>query len=614
MRTRTYLRKHGMALVIVLIAMLCFSIVMFGIAQQQQHETRWTAISIEQQRAFILADAGLSRALARHIAKPYADRWYGRNPRDDLLPALNHSGRFNESSQGVDEGAGGGPPAADRKLDRNGTYEVMVEDRHVGEFAANPSPPPPDVKVMFTDVYSKGTVEGPRGKPVNVLLFGRIAIAPEVPYFDASPSPSPSPSGSAPPPVVLSTPEMVKRLIRYKVYFAPDLADGAIEQPNADTVKVRTQVHDEIAQFHQNFLKNRNTFKDFRDPAKVPPNWQEGTATQRAWSRDQINQLFAGIAGPADVPPGNNNPNPNPPGPGTFHNLWTDTMLRRYRVSDLVLANTGFKYLIPATDLSGQPLLPSASQTRILDNILRVFYAPETLKPIDPRFLEGGTPPITDGNELIDLQSGGAQSVQAVIDQPREDYNRHVACWERVEAAATILLSHWDPFPTPSPMPSPKPPIAQAFDGQDFFKKKFENETLTPAVIGEMQAEIDRANGMLGTPELSYATYIGKRGKRDQPFPIVLRYDAPAGGGGPAGPPPQIAVDELVKFYSKYIESTAAFSTGDPGDISPVPPVPTTPPSETPPPQPNPGNNGGGGGGGSSRPGGYGIGGAGAGS
>jgi hypothetical protein len=611
--------RRGMALVIVLIAMLCFSIVMFGIAQQQQHETRWTAITIEQQRAFVLADAGLSRALARHIAKKYKERWYGKTPNGDLLPALDHSGRFNEESQGVDEG-GGGAPTGDKKLDAHGTYEVMVEDRHVGEFSGGGALA--DTKLMFTDVYSKGTVEGPRGKPVNVLLFGRIVIAPEVPYFDPPATPPAPPPGQPPadPPFQFSTEEMLKRLIRYKVYFAPEIADRDLQQPNSDTVAVREIVHNEIALYHQNFLKNRNTFKDFRDPAKVPPNWQEGSAGQAQWTKAQIDGLFSGIATETTVPsPGSNNP--NDPANGQFHNAWTDELLRRYRVSDLVLANTGFKYLIPATDLTGRPTLPTAAQSKILDNILRVFYPPRTLTPINPRFLESPppNPPVTDGNELLDLQKGSSdQSVQASLEQPRETFNTRVSSWERLEAGATILLSHWDPFPSPSVKPTDASTIARKFDGADFFKNRFETETLTPAIITEMQQENKRVNDLGATPQISDAAYIGGRGTRDQPFPLVLRYDPPTGGAAPPSPT-QIAVDELIKFYAKYIESAAAF-TGGSGEITPVPPLPTTPPTESPsppPPDPNGGGNGGGGGGTNPppppRPGGYGIGGGGAG-
>src|SRR5204862_6863871 len=92
--------KRGMALAIILIALFVFSIVMFAIAQQQQHETRFTALSIEQEKAFVLADAGLARAQARHVARSYDKRWYGNPPTDDKA-TNEHAGSFDDASPSV---------------------------------------------------------------------------------------------------------------------------------------------------------------------------------------------------------------------------------------------------------------------------------------------------------------------------------------------------------------------------------------------------------------------------------------------------------------------------------------------------------------------------------
>lgn len=593
--------RRGMALVIVLIAMLCFSVIMFGIAQQQAHETRWTAISLDQQRAFVLADAGLARAMARHIARPYDQRWYGAAPgmKDDAIADNTHAGRFDESSQLSDESGAGGAPTAAQKLEPHGTYSVLVEDRPVGEFQQ--APPIPSRKLMFTDVYSKGSVEGQRG-PVSALLFARIVIAPEVDYFPPQPPTAGATPTTPPPPALRSTPELVKRVIRYKVYFDPEIADKDFQAPNADTLGVRQLVHDEVALFHQNFLKNRNTFKDFRDPAKLGPTWPGSNFTKPKWTKAEINGLFSGFAPAADVPGGTTNM-PDA-ADGTLRNLWVEELLRRYRISDLVPANTGFRYLIPKE----LKVSPGDAGQIIARNLMTTFSECGSLVPVDPAFLEveGSGSPVTTGDALLEKQKD-----QAKLNQKPEDYNLNVSHWVQKQVEASILRGHWNPHPDPSPPPEDKSTIARSF--QDFvFEGRFRSATGTPPTKEEMIAEISRANALGAQPQMQPQQYVHFIRCAEKNYAYMLRYNPPTGGAAPPEPI-QLGVDELVRFYSKYVESAAKFTNGDREQIFPiVPPLPTTPPTQSPSNPPGPGPSGGtpGGGGPPPRPGGYTMGGS----
>jgi hypothetical protein len=562
--------NKGMALAIILIALFVFSIVMFAIAQQQQHETRFTAMSIEQEKAFVLADAGLARALARHVARPYANRWYGNPPTDDREPN-EHAGFFDDGSQTTD---GGGD-----KLEAGGGYTVLVEDRFTGETAGDQ--PSQDSKLDFTDVFARGTYDGPHGV-VSALLFARLAIAPEVPFFPPTAGVTPTVSSDE------STPELVKRCIRYKVYFDPETADQTYEHTGADTAKLRGRVHEEIAQYHANFLKNRNTFKDLRDTAKVNKDWQAGTAGQAKWTHAQILALFDGIAGPAPLPAGDSSPDG---ASGEFFNLWTEFMVRVYRVSDLVPANTGAKYLIGSH--------PTDTETRVAGNILRVFFG-QTVTPIPAELKEGAANPVTTGDRL--LQTIGTPPTT----EKRSTYDTNVSSWHRTEAHAKILQGHLNPFPwppagtapPPSPQPSPPQPVADHYV-DDAFKKRFFTEDVQPSIKDEMKAECTRVNGLGGNVRFEDKVQAPDQ-PTQKPFPIYLRYDTPPLASTPTTTGPvQLSVPELVKLYAKYIESAAIFDSGDPPHVTPTPPMPTTPPPTRPPPSGNGngnGNNGHGGG------------------
>lgn len=600
--------RRGMALPIILIALFVFSIIMFAIAQQQQHETRFTAISLEQQRAFVLADAGLARALARHVARSYHNRWYGAAPgmKDDALPALEHAGRFDESSQNVDETGAGGAPSIDRKLEPQGTYEVLVEDRHTGELEGGEATA--DVRLAFTDVYSRGTIDGPHGE-VSCLIFARMAVSPEPSFFGQTAGVTPS--------LVVdeSTPELVKRVIRYQVYFDADTAGRRYLNPNADTAGVQALVHHDIALFHQNFLKNRNTFADLRDPGKVNATWQQGSATTAQWTPDQIKGLFAGFAGPAAVPGGTSAPDATN---GQFANLWTDHMLRRYRVSDLVPANTGIKYVIG----SG----PTAQGDRVAGNILRAFGEPP-LVTVRPEFKEDANPGVTTGDQLLNLQGG-----QANLDQARQVFNTEVSCFSRKELTAVILKGVLYPRTAPQPdaQGNPPPPLPEPAGSRyedDIFLQRFLTTDVPPTILNEMKAEIARVNAIGANPPLTEGTYIVKGNIGTEYYPIFLRYTGVNGAPPPPVPPgtpgtaspgstkTQLSVPELVKLYGKYIETAAVFTGGSPAQITPIPPVPTTPPPDRPVPPPNNGGGSSGGGGsggaGGGRPTGVGIGGRG---
>lgn len=598
--------RGGMALAVILIALFVFSIIMFAIATQQQHETRFTAISLEQQRAFVLADAGLARAMARHVARTYHNRWYGPPPgqKDDALPELEHAGRFNESSQSIDDAGG--------KLDPNGTYSVLVEDRHAGELHG--ADPTASTRLAFTDVFSKGTIDGPHG-PVSALLFARLAIAPEPNFFSQTESVTPTLTPDE------STPELVKRIIRYKVYFGAEEADHAYETPNQDTAEMQRKVGREIALFHQNFLKNRNTFADLRDPAKVGPTWNENLATTPQLTQAQVDGMFAGIAGPEAVPGGSSAPDANP---GTFANLWIEHMLKKYRVSDLVPVNTGIKYVV------GEH--PNEQDDRVARNILTTFHEGTPFEPIDPDFKPDAEPGVTTGDQYVQKQGSQANtSLTAVA------YNTEISSFKRLEATATILKGHWKPYPPPpppaSPAPSPAPPPPTERPATDYadsaYKDLFLGGTTTASTDDEMKAECDRVNGMTPPPEppVNKDLYILSNPPGDKYYPYYLRYKGVNGQPAPTptplppnttGAPPttnpgtthvQLSIPELCRFYAKYIETGAVFSDGNPGTITPVPPVPTTPPPNRPPPS---GNGNGGNttpGGGGSRPGGYGIGG-----
>src|SRR5690606_19226543 len=111
-----------------------------------------------------------------------------------------------------------------------------------------------------------------------------------------------------------------------------------------------------------------------------------------------------------------------------------------------------------------------------------------------------------------------------------------------------------------------------------------------------------------------YPYYLRYRGVDGAPAPTPTPLP-PGTPGAPLESNPgnthvQLSMTELVRFYAKYIETGAVFSGGDPHQITPVPPVPTTPPPNRPTPSGNGGNSNTPGGGGS-RPGGYSIGGGG---
>jgi hypothetical protein len=557
-----------MALPIVLIALLVFSLIMFAISQYQVHETRWTARSLDLQRAFVLADAGMQRAVARHIARPWARRWYGTPPNvaDDQLGAANqeHEGRFDESSQMRDETGTSGPVPEDRKLDPRGTYAVLVEDRRDAEFGeTQPPPATPDVKLMFTDIYSKATVQGASGR-VNALVFARIAICPELNYF--------TPSETAP--------EHIKKVIRYGVYFDPKIADLPYDSTGDGTREARERVHVEVARFHQNFLRNRLLFRDLR--AQVNAGWN-ATPGKFTFSKAEVLAFFNGMA---PVAPASTSVDQTA---GEPFNRWTDMLLRQYRIHDAIEPNRGFRYVID------RRLTPAQEQTaeNVVRNILRIFHNNNpAYVPVPDKFRPDSPTPVTDGNVLLD-----EQRAEDNIADPKNEFFRDVTHWQRLQARARIPKGHFKPFPDTVRPTDTSIEIAKDYH-DNVFEDSFKNADGT--AIDTMKDECRRITSIGADPAIDPEQYVlCCANPLPRYFPIELRYDL---AGATAGTTPtSIPLDELVRFYYKYIETGARFTNLDGEIVMPPPPdlgghggQPYPGPPESP---PGPGDSGGPGGG-----------------
>jgi len=548
-----------MAFPIILIALFVFATILFGISRYQRNQTRLTAQAIEKHKAFILADAGLARAMARHIARPYANRWYGSSPRDDQIAGDDHAGRFDESSQNLDQIGSASPLSSDQKLEPRGTYSVLVEDRHVG----SPEPPAETSNLNYTDIFSKGTVEGSGGS-VSALLFARVAIAPEVNYG--------APDASAP--------ENIKKIIRYKAYFDDEVVDVPYDQAGAQTRTVRERIDEVIARYHINFLKNRDAFEDLRN--QVNAGWN-ATASKITYSTEEVLAFFNGMRPiRTDVPPSRRPDDADGDGNadrGEAFNLWGDNMLRIYQISDLVGPDRGFRYVIDEGDIPDGPEADKVQRENAIRNILHIFHG-ITLDPIPDEFRPDSPEPVTSGSDLIDLQG----PTQANVDQPAIDYQTNISHFQRVEAFADIVKGNFSVFPTPATTP-PVPGAGTSYVNQTFVDM-FLGANCPENVEDLMRSEVNRLNTMLaGTQTIDASNYIKKYPPSEAKYPIQLRRDPPPGASQPGE---QIPVSELMKFYYKYIDSSCEFAGGNTVDPGP----PFVPP-DGPDPNPTPGSGGG---------------------
>lgn len=558
MLSRIDARRTGFILPIVAGLSFLIGIVLFGLSQQQRHETRWTMRLYEEQRAQLLADAGLARAMARFVAKPFAESWYASPPSGDGLPALKHSGLLDASSQGKDEDGKGGPPKPAEQLDPDGTYTVLAEDRYEGEYqgwSATSSS-----RLAWTDLFASGEVAGMRGV-TRVMVLARMVITPTLDYF--------APSATAP--------ETIKKRVRYRVFAEPDAGDRTYTSPGADSQLARDRIHEEIAVAHQNFLRNRDAFRDLHRNVDAAWNAARGKAL---FNGSEAEALFAGIAPPKASTLASTD--------GEARNAWVDAALARFHVADGQPQGALTRFLIDPADLI------TAQQELIADNLLKVFHS-STLTPMPERLSPTSSNPVSSPAEFLLIQES-----QERLPLDAGTWSRDVSGWSRKEPSATVPAGHFWPYPDPAPGTYSTTDVAKSYVDQVFIDRF---ATSSPPTVDEMRAEVLRANALGATPQLDPDLYVSSPDPADVTYPVQLRWEVPRAAGGPLTY--QMAVLGVMNHYLKYIEGPAVFAPDAPGtDIAPTRPAPMMPPGSAAPPRevpdpvpPDPGGGGGGPGG-----------------
>ena len=523
-----------MVIPLMICGLMLFCVVFFGIHQFQRHQMRWTRSSLEQREAFFLADAALSRGVARYMALPYPDRWYGPNPVDNLLTGVKHSGLFDHNSGSQDDG---GAP-----LNPRAAYTVLAEDRHDGEREGLPLTI--ETNLDYTELFAHATVPG-YGGPVSVLVYGRLATCPEVGYLN------PDPTG----------PERVKKVIRYRVFTAPEYATGPYRTPGADTAAVRSQFEWEIARAHQNFLRNRLTFKDLR--AKVDAAWNKPAAPAATYTDAAVEALFAGITPPAANPYDSVAP--------AAVNWFASSMFRNYRLSDTPPAPPqGLRFCVDPAKVH------DARTEQIITNIMLLFSG-LTLKPMPDWTRLDSPTPLNTGDKFMNRVLKSGQTADDVITEASATWADDVGSFWRDEEKASIIPGHAFPFPTPTGPFSDPETGTKYVDG--FFLDAF--ASATPPTIAAMQAEAVRINPFLPGDKQIDPNEVRGLGISPVAYPILMYSQLNDGSKLVDNP---LSIPELITYFGKHIEAPQApFIADGPSDPGPaIPPPDPRPPKEGP--------------------------------
>lgn len=525
-----------MVIPLMVCGLILFAVVFSGIYQLQRHQMRWTRSSIEQRQAYFLADSAMNRGIARYVAQHYSARWYGDNPVDDQLADRKHAGLFDRTSEAADDG----PPAPTTA----GTYTLLAEDRHAGELEGDPLIP--DTTLGFTELFAHATVPGFDG-PVRVLVYGRLAICPGIGYLTPDPA----------------APERMKKVLRYRVYTEPDLADRDYQTPGTDTAAARSRFHWEIARAHQNFLRNRLAFRDLR--AKVDAAWNRPAAGVISYTDAQAEALFAGIA-PINL---NANEQTDP----AAVNWFSVEMFRKFRLSDLALnLPEGMRFVVDPASLY------DARKEAIAASVMRLF-AGRTLEPLPDWTKVGSVSPFDSGDKFMDREIRPGVTAESIVDQPLADWTYEVANHWRDEQVARILPGHVFPYPTPTgPFSDPEAGTKYADSAYlDLFAAG------APPTIDEMKTEVVRINPLIPPDkERDPNALVQDLGIKRVAYPILLYAQLVDEGGRLQDNP--TPVTELITYFGKYIEAPQApfVADGPPNPGPAIPPEDPSPPKENP--------------------------------
>ena len=533
--------------------LLLFSVVFFGIYQYQRHQMKWTRNILDEREAFFLADAALHRGVARFVARPYVERWYGATPVDDMLTGRKHSGLLDQTSQGADDGAG--------PLVAGGTYTLLAEDRYDGEREGLSLIP--STNLDYTELFAHATVQGAAG-PVSALVYGRLAICPETCYLNPDPTDA----------------ERIKKMIRYRVYTAPDLADKPYTVPGTDTAAARSRFEYEIAKGHENYLRNRVTFKDLR--TKVDATWNKpAPGTCATYSDAQVDAMFANVTPPAQ--------NPNVSTDPAAYNWWLAGMIRNYRLADpVVAAPEGERWLL-------DPQWVYDARREQIEASVMLLFTGKTLQPMPDWIALTSPNPTTTGDKFMDRVIKNNQAAEDMISEPMEQWTSDVANFWRDEDKANIVPGHIFPYPTPTgPFTDPKL-------GQDYADSAFLDAFAAPPppAIADMKAEVVRINTLLpAKDQLDPNEMVRDLGIQKVSYPVLLYSQLTDPAGALQNNP--LSVADLLTYCGKYVEAPQApFLADGGGDPGPAyPPDDPAPPKETPdlipvnPPAPPTGNGG----------------------
>ena len=530
------LNRRAMVIPLMICGLFVFCIVFFGVYQYQQQQMRWTRNTLEQRTAYFLADAAVTRGIARFVAQPYANRWYGPTPADDLLTGRKHSGLLDEHSEVNDDGNG--------PLVAGGSYTLLAEDRHDGEQEGLPLST--TTNLDFTELFARASVPG-YGGPVSVLVYARLAIAPENGYLNPDPAAD----------------ERIKKVIRYRVFTAQEIADKPYSTPGTDTAAVRSAFQWEIARTHENFLRNRLTFKDLR--TKVDAAWNKPAPGATTYTDAQVDALFSGVTAVAQ--------NSLQQTDSAAFNWWSDAMFRNYRLADApVAAPEGMRFACDPAKL------PDALRERMLQNVMKVFSG-GTLAPLPDWTKLNSATPIDTGDKFMQRIVKNGQTAEDLIAEPIDQWTLDIGnCW-RDEEQASIFAGHAIPYPAPPPAVCPQ---TSPLFADYVFLEAFQT-TPPPTIIADMQAEVTRINQYLpAANQMDPAATVRGLGPKPIPYPIELYAQLTDPTGTLQDYP--ISAPELITYFGKYIEAPQApflaDGGGDPGPA--IPPDDPRPPKEAP--------------------------------
>ena len=199
-------KKRGIAIPVIVFCIIIAAVLFAVIMQRSSIEARVQGKMFDRKMSFFAAEAGLNKAAAHLISRPFYKRWYleeaGKIARGDKIAGIRYLLKPHRLPSGIS-----------RNYLDHGNFDVVLVERHkkFPEDAMpddpvadgfNPSKVPAEdlskkalahrltnAKVSHIDIYSRGIYKNPAtGLESKCLLYGKFVIVPE-PYafeFDSS--------------------------------------------------------------------------------------------------------------------------------------------------------------------------------------------------------------------------------------------------------------------------------------------------------------------------------------------------------------------------------------------------------------------------------------------